>query len=323
MRRTASMARFWILTLAVVAVASLLLAACGGGGDDAGDETSTVEDAATQAAPTVAVSPETVQVDASFWHAGWKVTLGEATLGPDELGIRTVAIEATFESLNNRTSTFNSQLALTSGGNAFGDTGIEQDLPSVPAGLSSNGLFAIQVDDTFSLDDATLIVGNPDNNRAIVPIGPNSPDDFVSLEPVQVAVAGSAAAGPVSFTVTGVEVRADLPDWRQEVEEGHLAMIVSFEVTIGEGIPIGEGVFQSGNVALLLPDGTAVAVRSDGRSGVNELLQGKEGTTIQGLSVRFIIDEPPEGEYLFQVRGPYGPGREQVEGEVAFVIPAP
>ena len=100
-------------------------------------------------------------------------------------------------------------------------------------------------------------------------------------------------------------------------------MIVSFEVTVAEGIPIGEGVLQSPNVALKLPDGTAVAVRSDGRSGVNELLQGKEGTTIQDLSVRFIVDEPADGQYAFLVRGPYAPDREMVEGEVTFDVPAP
>ena len=215
------------------------------------------------------------------------------------------------------------QVVLTSGGNSFGDTGIEQDLPNVPAGLSNGGLLAIEVDDTFSLDDATLTVGNPDNSQAIVPIGPDSPDEFVSLEPLQIAATSSAAAGPVSFTVTGVELRADLPDRLDEVEEGRLALTVFFEVTVGEGIPIGEGVLQNGNVALKLPDGTAVAVRSDGRSGVNELLQGNVGTTIRDLSVRFIVDEPAAGQYAFIVRGPYGPDWAMVEGEVTFEVPAP
>lgn len=311
-------------TMLVVALLAVTFGvACGGGGDNAPDATATAEPVATDAEPTQAPTTDSITVGQDFWHAGWKVTLGEATLGQDEFGIRTVAIDAMFENLGNQTSTFNSQVVLTSGGNSFGDTGIEQDLPNVPAGLSNDGLLAVQVDDTFSLDDATLTVGNPDNNQAIVPIGPDSPDELVSLEPLQIAAAGSAAAGPVSFTVTGAELRADLPDWLDEVEEGHLAMIVSFEVTVGEGIPIGEGVLQSPNVALKLPDGTAVAVRSDGRSGVNELLQGKEGTTIQDLSVRFIVDEPAEGQYAFLVRGPYGPGREMVEGEVTFDVPAP
>jgi hypothetical protein len=233
-----------------------------------------------------------------------------------------VEIDVVFENLTNTASTFNSQIALTSDGSGFGDSGIAQDLPNVPAGLTGKGVLAIQVDDSFSLDDATLIIGNPDNNQAVVPIGPDSPDALVTLEPLQIAVDSSAAAGPVAFTVTGVELRADLPDWSQEVEEGHLAMIVSLEVTVGEGIPIGEGVFQSQNVALVLPDGTAVAVRSDGRSGVNELLQGNEGTTILDLSVRFIVDEPAEGQYTFLVRGPYAADREMVEGEVTFEVPA-
>ena len=210
---------------------------------------------------------------------------------------------------------------LTSGGNSFGDIGADEELPNVPAGTMNGGQLAVEVGDAFSLDDATLTIGNPDNNQAIVPIGPASPDALVSLEPLQIAVDGSAAAGPVAFTVTGVEVRADLPDWSQEVEEGHLALIVFFEVTVAVGIPIGEGVLQSQHVLLTLPDGTSVAVRSDGRSGVNELLQGKEGTTIGGLSVRFIVDEPAAGEYAFIVRGPYGPDRAQVEGVVTFVVP--
>ena len=306
-----------VLLVALLAVA--FGAACGGG-DDAPEATATAEAVATDEEPTPPPT-ESITIGADIWHAGWKVTLGEATLGQDELGNRTLTIDVTFENLSNRTSTFNSRIVLTSGGNSFGDISNEQDLPNVPGRLSSAGLLAIEVGDTFSLDDATLTIGNPSNNQAIVPIGPDSPDELISLEPLQIAAADSATAGPVSFTVTGVELRADLPDSSDEVEKGRLAMIVSFEVTVGEGIPIGEGVLQSGNVALKLPDGTAVAVRSDGRSGVNELLQGKEGTTIQDLSVRFIVPEPAAGQYAFVIRGPYGPDRAMVEGEVTFEVP--
>ncbi len=70
-----------------------------------------------------------------------------------------------------------------------------------------------------------------------------------------------------------------------------------------------------------MPDGTAVAVRSDGRSGVNEILQGKEGTTIPDLSVRFEIPSPAQGQYALVLRGNYGPGGAFVEGELAFTIP--
>ena len=310
--------RFLPPTMLLIALAVAFGAACGGGGD----APATVEGLATDAEPTPPPA-DSITIGKNFWHAGWKVTLGEARLGRDEQGNRTVSIEAAFENLSNRTSTFDSQVVLTSGGNSFGDTGSEQDLPNVPAGFSNDGLLAIQVDDAFSLDDATLTVGNPANNQAVVPIGADSPDELISLEPLQIISTGSASAGPISFMLTGVELRADLPDWLQEVEEGQLAIIVSFEVTVGEGIPIGEGVLQSANVALKLPDGTAVAVRTDGRSGVNELLQGLEGTTIQGLSVRFIVDAPAAGQYAFILRGPYGPDRAMVEGEVTFDVAAP
>ena len=141
---------------------------------------------------------DSITIGDDIWHAGWKVTLGEARLGQDERGSRTVTINAIFENLSNQTSTFNSRIVLTSGGNSFGDIGSEQDLPNVPGLLSNTGLLAIEVDDPFSLDDATLTIGNPDNNQAIVPIGPASPDTLVSLEPLRIAVDGSAAAGPVS-----------------------------------------------------------------------------------------------------------------------------
>ncbi len=87
------------------------------------------------------------------------------------------------------------------------------------------------------------------------------------------------------------------------------------------GIQIGQGVLQSGNVALKLPDGTSVAVRSDGISGVNELLQGKEGTTITGLSVRFDVPSPAAGEYALIIKGKYGPDGAQVEAEALFTVP--
>lgn len=184
-----------LLTILATAVAGL---ACGGGDDEGPDPTATAEAAAPTDVEPAAPTTDSVTIGVDFWHAGWKVTLGEATLGPDSAGVRTVSIDASLENLGNQTSTFNSQMVLMSGGNAFGDSGIDQELPNVPAGLSNDGLFAIQVDDAFSLDDATLIVGNPDNNQAVVPIGPASPDDLVSLEPLQVAASGSAAAGPVA-----------------------------------------------------------------------------------------------------------------------------
>jgi hypothetical protein len=231
-------------------------------------------------------------------------------------------IEAEFENLGTDEAIFDSQLLVTSAGNDYADETFEgNDLPTVPGLRTGDGSFSFVVDDEFNLDEATLIIGNPVNQQATVPIGPDG-DELVSLEPVDITATGTATAGAVALTIEGAQLRADLPEKHSQMKAGKLAMIVSFSATPGAGIQIGQGVLQSENVLLELPDGTAVAVISDGVSGVNELLQGKEGTTIPDLVVRFEVEEPVEGAYAFVVRGNYGPGGAEAEGKFAFVVPA-
>ena len=307
--------------LALLAGLALALAACKGGDDKPkAQETKEPSPAAEETPGAAAGGEDTVQVNDSFWHAGWKVTLGEAALEAGDFGSATVTIEATFENLGASDATFDSQLALTSGGQSYTDAALEEELPNVPGGLSGKGVFAFSVDEEFGFDDATLIIGNPDNNQAKVPLGPQG-DELVSLEPRAITVSGQLKAGALTVNVEGAELRADLPEKHSEVEKGHLALTIRFSATPSAGIQIGQGVLQNPNVALKLPDGTAVAVRSDGVSGVNELLQGKEGTTIPDLFVRFETDDPPEGEYAFVLKGKYGPGGADAQGELPFTIP--
>ena len=65
-----------------------------------------------------------------------------------------------------------------------------------------------------------------------------------------------------------------------------------------------------------------MAVRDDGVSGVNELLQGKEGTTISDLSVRFEVKKPTAGKYTLIIVGLWGPFSSEVTGETTFTVPA-
>jgi len=303
-----------------LALALVTMAACGGGDDE--------EDATPTPGATAEETPEgddqiaeeSVTVDQSFWHAGWKVTLGEATLSESDTGSGELFIEAEFENLGIDQATFDSQLLVTSGGNDYADETFEgHDLPTVPGERTGDGSFNFRVDEEFDLDSATLIVGNPVNNQAIVPIGPDG-DELVSLEPQEIAAAGTVTAGALTLTVERAELRADLPYKHSEMEEGSLALTVYFSATPSAGIQIGQGVLQSPNVALELPNGTSMAVISDGQSGVNELLQGKEGTTIPDLAVRFAVEDPAEGTYAFILRGNYGPSGADVEGQLTFVV---
>jgi hypothetical protein len=313
---------FRLLAVFCLALAITLLMACGGGDDD--EETPTPEPTEKETAEaTSGAQEDSVSVGLSFWHAGWKVTLADATLTTGDSGSGEVAIEAEFENLGTDQATFDSQLLLTSGGNDYTDETFDgHDLPAVPGERTGSGSFNFRVDEEFSLDDATLMVGNSQNNQAIIPIGPDG-DDYVSLEPRLIEASGSVTAGAVTLTVEGAEIRADLPDRHSEMEEGKLALTVYFSATPSAGIQVGQGVLQSPNVALKLPDGTTVAVIDDGVSGVNELLQGREGTTISDLKVRFPVDVPAEGTYALILRGKYGPGGADIEGELPFVVEGP
>lgn len=302
-------------------LAALLLAACGGGGGDKETPEPTEEPspAAAEESPTRPAGEDTVQVDQTYWHAGFKVTLGEARLTEGDFERLAVEIEASFENLGNGGNRPNSALTLESGGQSYTDTTFSHDTPFIQAGLSADGLIAIEVDEQFSFDDAVLVIGRPPNHQAMVPLTPGA-GELVSLEPQEVTASGSATAGAVTVTLTRAELDANLHERHSVLEVGKVTLTVFFSAMPEAGIQLGQGVLSSENVALKLPDGTSVAVRDDGVSGVNELLQGKEGTTIPDLSVRFEVPEPVEGEYAFILKGAYGAGGAQVQAEVPFTV---
>jgi hypothetical protein len=310
-----------ILAIAL-AIAISIVIACGGGGDDEEEDTPTPEATAEETPEDdEQVAEDSVIVNQEFWHAGWKVTLGEATVAESDTGSGELFIEAEFENLGTDEATFDSQLLVTSGGNDYADETFEgHDLPTVPGLRTGDGGFNFVIDEEFVLDEATLIVGNPANQQATVPIGSEG-DDLVSLEPTEIEASGTATAGALTLNVERAVLRADLPDKHSQMKAGTLALTVYFSATPSSGIQIGQGVLQDPNVLLELPNGTSVAVISDGVSGVNELLQGKEGTTIPDLAVRFEVEEPAAGEYAFVVRGKYGPGGADAEGKFVFTVP--
>jgi hypothetical protein len=310
-----------------LSVALGVVAACGGG-DDTTTSTPTAERTGGSSSTAVATTPadtgngggsDSIEVNESFWHAGFEVDLGTATLADN-----VVKIEGVFKNLGPAfNAAIDSTITLRSGGNDYTDTAIfEEDLPQVPSKGQKTGNFAIRVDDGFSFDDAVLIIGHPDNNQAIIPLGPNAGETIRTLEPKELTIAGQAVAGPVAVDLEGGELRADLPEKYSIADKEHLELTLLFSVTPGNGITVGQGVFQSPNVKLKTPDGKTIAVRDDGVSGVNEILQGKEGTTISDLSVRFEVKKPTAGQYTLIITGLWGPSASEVTGEALFTVPA-
>lgn len=329
--RIASITSFLRVAPVFLAIALLiaLLSACGGGDDD--EKTSTTVPTATQNGGNGGDDPtatpdegdgsatDSIEVNETFWHAGYEVSLGTANL-VDNI----VELDAVFKNLGSASNAaIDSLITLRSGGNDYQDAAtLQQDLPALGPKAQGTGNFAIIVDDDFTFDDAVLIVGNPDNNQAIIPLGPNSGETLRTLEPLELAITGQAVAGPVTVDLESGEIRADLPDRYSIADKDHLELTLRFSVTPDNGISIGQGVFQSPNVKLKLPDGKTIAVRDDGVSGVNEILQGREDTTISDLSVRFEVPKPTAGEYTLVIVGLWGPSSAEVTGETTFTVPA-
>ncbi len=208
-----------VFGLAALALAAMLLAACNSGG---GGETPMVvetEELEGEATRTPTAEDESVQVDESYWHAGFKVTLGEARLTGGDSGMLGMEIDVVFENLSDADATPNSTLVLQSGGQNYTESTLDQEIPQVPGGLSSNGLITFEVDEAFSFDDAVLVVGLSSNNQAMVPLT-LAAGELVSLEPQEIAASGSATAGALTVTLSGVEVRADMAENHEEEEEG-------------------------------------------------------------------------------------------------------
>ena len=159
-----------ILLALAIALAVTLLVACGGGDEETTPTPGPTEEETPE--EIGAAEEDSVTVDEAFWHAGWKVTLGEATLRP--------ATPVSRSDYRRRVREPRRRPRPTSIPNFFSPrrkrfpaTELRRhDLPQVPGLRSGEGRLTSRSTDEFTLDDATLIIGNPVNNQAIVPIGP-------------------------------------------------------------------------------------------------------------------------------------------------------
>lgn len=273
-----------------------LLAASACGGDD--DEEATPSPAATEeptATPAEGVGePVVVQVGETFWHSGFKVTIDQATYegaDDDSGGVAwTVAMDATFENLGPDTDAFDAEMVLLAGGETWEEVSFDSDIPSVPGELKQDGTIIFVADETFEFDDASLIVGSADQNQATVPLGPDA-DPLVALEPEERAVIGQIALELITLDFDGAELRADIPETYEEMDDGKLHLTLAFSATSRKS---GNWSINVTDFALTLPDGTSVPAFS----GENVSLPGNaSGTTTTDLTVGFEVDATATGDY--------------------------
>jgi hypothetical protein len=244
--------------LAAVLAGALAVSGCGAAAPGGTGTTPAGERPATAAAG----QPE-LQVNRSYWYAGFKVTLGAARLSPANSGsdkAPVVTIDATFQNLSlDHDHEPRGDLLLTSGGDSYNEVSdAYADMPEVPAQSSRKGVIAIEVEEGFDLAAAVLTVGEPRTRQAVVPLG--RPDGLISLEPRPITVQGRVYAPTskeVFMTLTGGEVRADDSASLQQAPAGQEFVLISFTAT-NNGAAGMSYVFDR-DLNLVLPDGTKAA----------------------------------------------------------------
>jgi hypothetical protein len=241
---------------------------------------------------TVTVYP----LDTTIWYGGLVLTFGSATATLDAKG-GPIAVDLTIQNPGPEDANLDGPLLLTAAGRAI-QTSRETVLPLVPAGGQVALPLVFVVDGAFDVAAAVIRVGRSGENRALVPFVPGVVEP-VTLAPVTAELAVEGQAGALRIELSGLDLRADLPDWHQELPRGVLALTLTYSATFRSGFA-GGFAFTPDNVALRLPDGTTVGSRSDGHS--QSILVIRPGVREGALHSRFEVPSPGGGAYALVVR---------------------
>ncbi len=299
--------------LAALALPLLLTVGCAG---DAEPDPSGLGGSSSTATPTETRAdscPPAVQfsVERTFWHSGFRVTLENAEYLPanrDCPGRITIAAE--YENLLGDRAALHSNLLLVSGDFEYSRTTPEHDRPYVESHLAADGALSFRVDESFDLSVATLLVGDDDEHRAVVPLGAASPSTFLSLEPYPLQLEGFVF-GSLEFTPGDAQVIASDGAWM--LPEDTLTIRIPAETTY-DGSRAPHGVLLS-HFELETPTGEIVQSE---RASFYGAYQGERSYDV----VEFRVRTPASGPYIWRLVGPVDAN---VDGdsthEVPFTLP--
>ena len=288
----------FVRAIALVSVPTFI-AACGGSGSGSATKTTVSTTQATtspQGASTTAAQA-TRPIGKTVWFDGYKVTIDTASLdrtsGGGQAGVLTLA--ATFENLGNDPAAFNGQTAVSSHGQDFPTSGTGT-VPSVPGGGKGKGSITYEVDNTFTLDDAVVTFGKPDETRAKVPLGTSG--SLVALAPLAVSGLSPVSPGQVKVDLKSGEARADKTSEHGQAASGHWYVYLKGALTFSGGAS-GTN-FGPGDVAVKLPDGTSVVGEAaDSKSCCFALYPSQPPAD---FTFRFLVADPPSGSYTATIR---------------------
>ena len=254
------------------------------------------------AVPTATPEPEatpTVRsyvLDTTVWYGGFVMTFTSATSRLDPKG-GPVAVELVVANPGPDEAAVDVPIVLAADGVAVEPTR-ESAMPLVAAGRVAKATITFDVGPDFDVPAAAIRVGRPEEHQAVVPLVAGSVT-IVTLEPQVVEVAVVGQAGVLFVELYRVELRADLPDWRQELDRDVVAVTLTYSATFRSRFA-GGFAFTAANVALRLPDGTTVDPRRDGHS--QSVLVIDPGNREVELRSRFEVPVPGPGSYALIIR---------------------
>ena len=237
----------------------------------------------------------TYAVGVTAWYAGLVLHIGSATSILDPGG-GSVTVDLTIENPGEAFSSLTAPIALVAGERRV-EPAHGTVIPDVRAGESALSTIQFDVDAAFDVTKSALRVGRQAEHEVVVPLVPGD-ESLVTLEPIALTLDASGVAGLLAVTLTGGELRADLPDWGLEMARDTLALTLTYTARY-RGDFSGGFAFTGANVNLRLPDGTTIAARADGHSqSVAVLLPG---VTSPGLIARFDVPVPGTGDYALEI----------------------
>jgi len=248
------------------------------------------------ATPEATATVTSYRLDRSVWYGGFVMTFVTATATLDAKG-GPVVVEAVIGNPGDDDATMDGPVVLAAGALTVESTR-ESVLPLVLAHDLAKATFVFDVAPDFDLAAAEIRVGREEEHQAIVPLAAAS-TSTVDLRPLAHDLAVEGQAGSLLVQLHGAELRADLPDWRLELDDGVLALSLTYDATyratFSGGLP-----FTAANVGLRLADGTVLEPRRDGHS--QSVLVLEPGVRAVALRSRFEVPAPGLGPYVLVIR---------------------
>lgn len=285
---------------AAIVAASLALAAC----DEAGPSVAPTPTGTPEPTPVTTV----YQLGTTVWYEGLEIEVVSVTATLDERG-GPVVVLLRLENPTSADSSLDGDVSLVVG-TVRAEPRRDSTIQEVPAQGSVPATLRYELQGVSSIGQAVLQFGAGPLHVARVPITPFA-GPAVDLEPVDIALSGSATAGTLKVTLHAGQLRWDLPDWSQELEAGIQALTLTYDAAY-TGDFSGGFAFTGDNIALKLPDGSVIAPRRDGHSQSVELIGAKK--TKKGLFSRFEIPAGLTGKFSLLIRNG------STEKAIAFTI---